>query len=103
MVTQINKKSPSQCCTIDEVRSEIDALDKSILDLLRQRFEYVKEVVKYKDNTDDSIEDKGRKQSVLQSRRQWAEERGLNGDVIEEMYSKLILYFIDEEKKLKRL
>jgi isochorismate pyruvate lyase len=36
----------------------------------------------------------------LRSRRLWAEDAGLNPDVIEEMYRLLITHFIEEEMKL---
>ena len=34
---------------------------------------------------------------MLQQRRVWAEEEGLNPDVIEKIYRDLVTYFIDEE------
>lgn len=100
METTITSKRPSECTTITEVRNEIDNIDKVIIKLLSDRFKYVKEVVKYKDNTPKSIEADDRRQAVLRERRAWAEEQGLNPDVMEEIYSTLIQYFIDEEKKI---
>lgn len=101
MVEQITHKKPSECANITEVRNEIDNIDSTIIDLLAARFEYVKEVVKYKDGTPGSIEAPERRRQVLECRRQWAAQRGLNPDVIEGLYSDLIQYFIDEEKKIK--
>lgn len=97
----INKKAPSECTDIAEVRAEIDNIDRVIVSLLSRRFQYVKEVVKYKDNTPGSIEAPQRRKAVLECRRQWAEEHGLNPDVIEGMYDNLIQYFIEEEMKIK--
>lgn len=97
---KVTSKKPSECTDITEVRCEIDNIDKVIIGLLSQRFQYVKEVVKYKDNTPDSIVANDRRQAVLACRRQWAEEVGLNPDVIEDIYAKLIQYFIDEEMKM---
>lgn len=103
MIQTITQKEPAECTNITEVRNEIDAIDRQIIGLLSKRFEYVKEVVKYKDNTPQSIQADDRRKAVLQCRRQWAEEAGLDPDVIEQLYDKLIQYFIDEEMKIKNL
>lgn len=101
VINSIVDKKPSECTSITDVRKEIDAIDKAIIQLLSERFGYVKEVVKYKDNTPDSIIADDRRKEVLRCRRQWAEDYGLSADVIEQMYANLISYFIDEEMKIK--
>lgn len=103
IMLEVNYKRPEDCKDITEVRNEIDNIDIVIIKLLRERFEYVKEVVKYKDRTSSSIEASDRRAVVLNDRRKWAEEAGLDPDVIEELYSRLIQYFIEEEKKLVNL
>lgn len=94
------RKLPQECTHITEVRNEIDHIDFDIIQLLSTRFDYVREVVKYKENTHSSIEATDRRAAVIASRRQWAEEAGLSPDVIEHIYNTLIEYFIEEEKKL---
>jgi len=96
----INDKAPSECTNISEVRNEIDNIDREIIRLISQRFGYVREVVKYKDNTATAIEASDRKQAVMRTRREWAAEQGLNPDVIENIYTQLVQYFIEEEKKI---
>lgn len=103
MIQSITNKRPIECTNITEVRNEIDNIDKVVIELLRHRFEYVKEVVKYKENNPGSIEAPERRKAVLECRRKWAEENGLNPDVIEGIYNQLIQYFIDEEMKIKNL
>lgn len=100
---EINSRQPHECTNITEVRNEIDRIDRVIIDLLSKRFEYVKEVVKYKDSTPESIVDDSRRRAVIECRRAWAEEKGLSADAIELMYVNLINYFIEEEKKLKHI
>jgi len=100
MSTNINDKSPQECSSITEVRNEIDNIDREIIRLISKRFEYVQQVVKYKDATESGIEATDRKNEVMTTRRQWATENGLDPDVIEEIYSRLVRYFIDEEKKI---
>lgn len=82
------------------MRSEIDNIDFEIIRLLATRFEYVREVVKYKDGTPHGIEAPNRRSAVLKSRSEWAEQAGLNPDVVEDIYSRLIEYYIEEEKKM---
>lgn len=100
MIQSITNKKPSECTDITEVRNEIDNIDKAVIELLAERFEYVKEVVKYKENSRDSIEATDRRNAVIQGRRKLAEEYGLDPDVIEEIYDRLIRYFIEEEMKI---
>ncbi|MCQ2246441.1 MAG: chorismate mutase [Bacteroidaceae bacterium] len=94
------RKLPGECTNINEVRNEIDNIDFDLIKLLSNRFDYVREVVKYKENTNDGIEASDRRAAVIASRRKWAEEAGINPDVIENIYNTLIDYFITEEKKL---
>ncbi|MDO4955897.1 MAG: chorismate mutase [Bacteroidales bacterium] len=94
------RKLPGECTNINEVRNEIDNIDFNLIKLLSNRFDYVREVVKYKENTNDGIEASDRRAAVIASRRKWAEEAGINPDVIENIYNTLIDYFITEEKKL---
>ena len=100
---EVNDRLPSDCTSIEEVRQEIDNIDKVVIKLLRERFEYVKAVVRYKEKTASSIEASDRRAAVLSERRRLAEEAGLDPDVIEEIYARLISYFIEEEKKLINL
>ena len=97
---EVNDRLPSECTDIAQVRSEIDNIDFEIIQLLANRSEYVREVVKYKDGTARGIEAADRRAAVLSCRREWAEKAGLNPDVIESIYDKLIKYFISEEMKL---
>ncbi|MCQ2229831.1 MAG: chorismate mutase [Bacteroidales bacterium] len=99
----ITNKKPSECVNITDVRNEIDNIDNAIIKLLGERFEYVKEVVKYKEKTSDGVEATDRKNAVLKARRELAEQNGLNPDVIEDIYAKLIAYFIEEEKKIMNI
>ena len=91
-------KKPEECMDMQEIRKEIDTIDKSIIELLGNRFEYVKAASKFK--TDETaVKAPERFAAMLVQRRKWAEENGLSADVIEEMYRRLVNYFIDEELK----
>ena len=92
-------KQPQHCENISEVRNEIDTIDRDILTLLGTRFKYVKEIVRFKEKTKESIIASDRREQVINQRRQWAVENGIDPDVIETMYRNLITYFIAEEMK----
>jgi isochorismate pyruvate lyase len=94
------KKQPLECTSITDVRCEIDRIDMEIIKLLSKRFEYVKEVVKFKTGDVDSIAAKERYNCVIQQRGEWANENGLNSKVIEQVYKMLLDYFIEEEMKI---
>ncbi|MBW4568284.1 MAG: isochorismate lyase [Tolypothrix carrinoi HA7290-LM1] len=91
-------KSPDECFNIQEIRDCIDEIDKQVISDLSKRFAYVKAAAKFK-NSETNVKAPDRFNSMLQSRRVWAEEVGLNPDVIEKLYRDLVSYFIDEELK----
>ncbi|MBD1891088.1 isochorismate lyase [Coleofasciculus sp. FACHB-SPT9] len=91
-------KQTKNCSNIEEIRQEIDKIDRQIIAAFGKRFEYVKAAAKFKTN-ETSVKAPERVQSMLQQRRLWAEEQGLNPDVIEKLYQDLINYFMNEELK----
>ena len=90
--------SPAECTNIDEVRAEIDRLDRQIIQALGERFQYVKAIVQFK-HSEAEIDAPARREIVLSQRRQWAEEVGFPPDAVEEMYHNLITHFVREEKR----
>lgn len=91
-------KSPEQCESMTDIRAEIDRLDRQVLALLGQRFAYVKAASKFK-TSETTVRAPERLQAMLQQRRAWAEEEGLNADAIEKIYQDLVHHFINEEMK----
>jgi isochorismate pyruvate lyase len=92
-------KQPKECTSITDVRNEIDGIDQQIVELIGKRFQYVKEIIRFKKNEDDVLAKK-RYDEVFQLRRQWAEQQGVNPDVIEEIYKTMVHHFIDEQMKM---
>ena len=90
--------SPGLCQTLDEIRTGMDAIDRKIVDLIVQRVAYVRAAAKFKTSA-TSVAAPERVQAVLNTRRQWAEDAGLSGPVIEALYRDLVAYCISEEKK----
>ncbi|MDO1449123.1 isochorismate lyase [Rhodocytophaga aerolata] len=91
-------KKSEECADMGEIRKEIDKIDQQIIQLLGQRFGYVKAASKFK-TSEMSVKAPERLHSMLQQRRIWASEAGLNPEVIEKMYRDLVNYFIEEEMK----
>jgi len=92
-------KEAKECQDIHEVRGMIDEIDYQILGLFGKRLECVEAIVKFKTDT-DSIVAKDRQVEVLQKRRAWAKELGLDPDLIAEIYIKLINWNIQKELEL---
>ncbi|MBW4458888.1 MAG: isochorismate lyase [Nodosilinea sp. WJT8-NPBG4] len=90
--------TPDQCQNMADIRAEIDRLDRQVIALLGQRFAYVKAASKFK-TSETAVKAPDRFQAMLQQRRVWAEEEGLNGDAIEALYRDLVNHFIAEEMK----
>ena len=89
-------KMPDKCTNIQEIRTEIDEIDRQVIASFAKRFAYVKAASKFKTDA-TSVRAKERFVAMLEQRRIWAQEDGLNPDVIEKIYRDLITYFIEEE------
>ena len=94
-------KKPGECLDLQEIRKEIDQIDKNIIDLLGLRFNYVKAAAKFKKDEQGVIAPE-RFETMLAQRRLWAEENKLSADVIEKVYRDLVGYFIARELQLLR-
>ena len=91
-------KRPNECRDMRDIRAEIDRIDREVIALLGQRFQYVKAAVPFKTSA-ATVRAPERFQAVLEQRRNWAQEEGLAPGIIENMYRDLVNYFIEEELK----
>jgi isochorismate pyruvate lyase len=96
-------KKPNECSSINDVRNEIDRIDEEIIRLLGERYLYVKEVVKYKLPDKESITAQERYNNVINERKRLAEMHGLDSDIIEHVYRKLLDYFIDKQLDIAKV
>ena len=90
-------KPANECKSLDEVRLEIDRIDKAVIALLGERMDYVKEVVKYRNPEKREVADKERYLKVIKERGRWGETHGLNPHVIEQVYTTLLNYYIEQQ------
>jgi len=92
-------KTPSDCANKDDIRMQIDLIDKEIIALFAMRFQYVCEIVKYK-NDIESIIAQDRKNQVIKERGEWALKHGLDKETFEQIYRFLLEHNIGKELEL---
>jgi len=88
--------TPAECRSLHEVREEIDRLDEQVIALLGQRAGYVKAAARFK-TSEAAVAAPERLAAMLAVRREWAERAGLDADLIEAIYRRLVQYFIQRE------
>jgi len=88
--------TPAECQSLSQVRDEIDRLDEQIVSLMGKRAGYVKVAARFK-TSETAVAAPERLAAMLAVRRQWAEREGLDPDAIEEIFRRLVAYFIQRE------
>jgi isochorismate pyruvate lyase len=94
-------KDPKQCNNIEEIRQCLDEIDFQIIELLGNRLNYIKEIVKFKLDEKEIIAN-ARQKEVINLRREWAENNNLDPGLIESLYKTLIEFNIKKELKIFR-
>ncbi|NYZ12205.1 chorismate mutase [Azospirillum sp. RWY-5-1] len=87
------------CQSMDEVRANIDRLDREILRLMAERGTYVAEAGRLKPKVTDVV-DQPRIEQVVANARALAEQHGLDPAVAEATYRAMIDAFIAMEHKV---
>lgn len=103
MSIQNNKpqiKDACDCQSKEEIRDQIDIIDQQLIQLFAKRYEYVKEIVKHKEKTEDAIVDQIRKDHVIEQRSKWAEEIGLDKQAFADLFRYLIEHNISKEMEI---
>lgn len=93
------RKKAESCSTIEEIRDAIDGIDYEIIQLFSERYKYVREIVKFK-NDEEGIIAEERRDQVINQRGIWAEESGLDPEVFETIYKTLINNNIKKELEI---
>lgn len=75
---------------LSQLRARIDELDATLVQLLAQRINIVREVAETKGNSGDAIIQPDRVRDVLMSRRQWAIDVGVDADFAEQLFRTLL-------------
>jgi len=93
---RIRKKM--KCSSLEEVRENIDRIDDSIIRLIAERTEFVKQAASFKRDT-ASVKDSYRVEAVIKKVREKAEQYGVSPDITETVYRNMISGLIELEMK----
>lgn len=83
---------------IERMRAEIDEIDAALLKLIASRKDVAIEIAKIKQKI-GSEDDEERLREVLEKVRKEAEELGLNGEEVKELWKAMVGYMIKEQMK----
>lgn len=91
----------ADCKSIEEVRENINRIDRDIVELISQRGSYVRQAAKFKKTTED-VKAPSRVEEVILKVRGLAVENDLDPDIVEKIYRTMIACFIDYELKVHK-
>ena len=80
---------------IEEVRNEIDEIDKKMAELYVQRMDAVKKVIAYKKEYNLPVFDKKREQDMKKNRKSWVPEE------YQKSYFRFLQWIMDESKQFQ--
>jgi isochorismate pyruvate lyase len=88
--------TPGQCESIEQVRANIDRIDRQMVALLAERGGYVAQAARFK-NSSEEVRAPQRVEQVLARVTALARELGANPEVTERVYRAMIAAFIEAE------
>ncbi len=83
---------------LNEIRERIDGIDSSIMKLLKERLDLMPIVAEYKKANSLEIFDPVREEKIIEAKRKMAEEFGINADLVEEIWKRIM----DESKEIQK-
>ncbi len=87
-----------RCNSLDEVRENVDRIDREIVSLLAKRGNFVTQAASFKKTTDE-VKAPNRVEQVIAKVTALAQEHGANPMVVESVYRAMISAFIEAELK----
>jgi isochorismate pyruvate lyase len=84
--------SPNNCKNIQDIRAEIDRIDKEIITALAERLEYVVEAAKYKSDI-DAVMAPDRHAVMLKQRMELVSKLNIDPEIVEKVYKLLLDYY----------
>lgn len=90
-------KLPEDCITKEDIRAEIDRLDRSLVELLAERFGYVRRMAELKANPDEALVP-ARVEEVLDRVAAHAVDAGLDPGLARSLWAALIDWNIAFER-----
>ncbi|MDG2004602.1 MAG: chorismate mutase [Novosphingobium sp.] len=86
---QANSPLPDDCRTMDEVREGVDAVDREVLQLLVQRFAYMRAAARIKPERDE-VRDEARKAAVIANATAMADQLDIPAQTIADIWDRLV-------------
>ena len=83
---------------LNEIREKIDKIDNSIMKLLKERMDLMPDVAEYKKSNGFEIFDLAREDKIIKCKKELAREFGLNPEMIEDIFRKIM----DEGKDIQK-
>ncbi len=89
--------------SLEELRTQLDAIDKDLLDNLVRRFKLIEDIGRYKkDNKIDVVQNK-RIKYVLDRAQETAQNNGLEPEILKNIYISIINMACEVEEKIINL
>lgn len=87
---------PEDCSDMKDIRAQIDRIDHGIVCAIGERRGYVQAAAKFK-TSETTVRAPERFAAMLGQRRLWAQEQGVDPDMIEKLFQEMVGHFIREE------
>jgi isochorismate pyruvate lyase len=91
-------RKPSECQNKEQIRAEIDRLDRQLVGLLTERFEYVRRMAEIKQDPGEAHVQQ-RVDEVIEKVVAEAEATGLDPGLVREIWERLIAWNVDYERQ----
>lgn len=91
-------KPPADCASMEDVRDEIDRLDRALVELIAQRLGYVDRAWQLKVSPEDALVP-WRVQQVIDKVKAHARETNLPPELVEALWRQMIGWFIQYEEE----
>ena len=92
-------KEPQDCNDIFDIRDAVNEYDRQIIELLGKRTQYVHEAVRFKKSEDD-IRKPSHIPALIEQRRTWATEYGVDPGFVAGIYQTLVDHSFDVQADL---
>jgi chorismate mutase len=99
-VKSTKEKEKSYQHLLNEIRENIDDVDKEIIDIISKRIGLVEKIGEFKKEQDLTTFQVDRWNEIFKSRIDWAVEKGLEKDFIEDLYKVIHLGSINVQNKI---
>ena len=99
-VKSSNEDDKSYKHLLNEIRESIDEVDKEIVDVIAKRIGLVEKIGEFKKETDLTTFQVDRWNEIFKSRLDWAIEKGLDKDFMEDLYKVIHLGSINVQNKI---